>query len=62
MIYLFRHYWISICLIIAVAFLGLMMWLLLFPITWVAGELLLGAVITVLTVIGERDAAPGKDT
>jgi uncharacterized membrane protein AbrB (regulator of aidB expression) len=60
--YLFRHYWISICLIIAVAFLGLMMWLLRFPVTWVLGELLLGAVITVLTVRLERDAAPGKDT
>ena len=61
MIYLFRHYWISICLIIAFAFLGLMMWLLLFPVTWVVGELLLGAVISVLTAIGEREAARGKD-
>jgi hypothetical protein len=48
MIYLFRHYWISICLIIAVAFLGMMMWLLWFPVTWVIGELLLGTVIVVL--------------
>jgi hypothetical protein len=62
MIYLFRHYWISICSIVAVAFLGLMMWLLLFPVTWVVGELLLGAVFSVLTAIGERGAAPGKDT
>jgi hypothetical protein len=46
----------------AFAFLGLMMWLLWFPVTWVLGELLLGAVITVLTVRLERDAAPGKDT
>jgi hypothetical protein len=62
MIYLFRHYWISICLIIAVTFLGLMMWLLRFPVTWVIGELLLGTVIAVLIVRLERDAAPGKDT
>jgi len=62
MIYLFRYYWISICLIIAFAFLGLMMWLLWFPVTWITGELVLGAVIAILTVRMERDAAPGKDT
>ena len=62
MIYLFRHYWISICLIIAIAFLGLMTWLLRLPVTWVLGELLLGAVITILTVRLERGASRGNDT
>jgi hypothetical protein len=48
-------------LIIALSFLGLMMWLLRFPIAWVTGELLLGAVITALTAMEERGAAPRKE-
>ena len=59
---LFRHYWISISMIIAVAFLGIMMWLLWLPVTWVTGELLLGVIMTVVMTAVERDAAQREDT
>ena len=57
-----RHYWISIAMILAVAFLGTMMWLLWFPATWIAGELLLGVIMAVVMVAIERDTAQREDT
>ena len=59
---LFRHYWISISMTIAVAFLGVTMWLLRLPTTWVTGELLLGVIMTAFTVATERDTAQHEDT
>ena len=59
---LFRHYWISISMIIAIAFLGIMMWLLWMPVTWVTGELLLGVIMTVVMMAIERDTAQREDT
>ena len=59
---LFRLYWISISMLVAVAFLGVTMWLLWLPATWITGELLLGVIVTVATMAIERDTAQREDT
>jgi hypothetical protein len=59
---LFRHHWISTSMIVIVAFLGVTMWLLGFPVTWVSGELLFGVAMIVGMIAIERDAAQGEDS